>query len=38
VVIDEKGRIAARVIGPVSKSTLVGLVHDTGSGSAAGAK
>jgi peroxiredoxin len=28
VVIDAQGRIAARVLGPVSKSTLIGLVED----------
>lgn len=29
LVIDEKGRVAARVSGPVDTTTLVGLVHDT---------
>jgi len=34
VVIDEKGRVAASVIGEVSKSTLVGLVEDVQAGQA----
>jgi thiol-disulfide isomerase/thioredoxin len=34
VVIDEKGRVAARVLGEVSKSTLVGLVEDVQAGAA----
>ena len=34
VVIDEQGRVAARVLGEVSKSTLVGLVEDVQTGSA----
>jgi thiol-disulfide isomerase/thioredoxin len=41
VVIDDSGRIAARVLGPVSTSTLVGLVEDVqahSAGSAAGAR
>jgi thiol-disulfide isomerase/thioredoxin len=29
LVIDEQGRVAARVSGPVDTTTLVGLVHDT---------
>ena len=29
LVIDEQGRVAARVSGPVDTATLVGLVHDT---------
>jgi thiol-disulfide isomerase/thioredoxin len=37
VVIDEAGRIAARVLGPVSTSTLVGLVEDVQAGSAGSA-
>ena len=32
VVIDEQGRVAARVLGEVSKSTLVGLVEDVQAG------
>ena len=34
VIIDEQGRVAARVLGEVSKSTLVGLVEDVQAGSA----
>ncbi|HET6627151.1 MAG TPA: TlpA disulfide reductase family protein [Nocardioidaceae bacterium] len=34
VVIDEQGRVAARVLGEVSTSTLVGLVEDVQEGSA----
>jgi thiol-disulfide isomerase/thioredoxin len=37
VVIDDSGRIAARVLGPVSTSTLVGLVEDVQAGSAGSA-
>lgn len=33
VVIDEQGRVAARVLGEVSRSTLVGLVEDVQAGS-----
>jgi thiol-disulfide isomerase/thioredoxin len=32
LVIDEQGRVAARVLGPVDTTTLVGLVHDAGDG------
>jgi thiol-disulfide isomerase/thioredoxin len=31
LVIDERGRVAARVLGTVDTTTLVGLVHDVGS-------
>jgi thiol-disulfide isomerase/thioredoxin len=34
VIIDEQGRVAARVLGEVSKSTLVGLVEDMQTGAA----
>jgi hypothetical protein len=37
VIIDRKGRVAARVLGEVTESTLVGLVEDvleSGTGSA----
>jgi thiol-disulfide isomerase/thioredoxin len=34
VVIDAEGRVAARVLGEVSKSTLVGLVEDVQAGAA----
>ena len=34
VIIDEQGRVAARVLGEVSKSTLVGLVEDVQAGAA----
>jgi thiol-disulfide isomerase/thioredoxin len=34
VIIDERGRVAARVLGEVSRSTLVGLVEDVQAGSA----
>ena len=29
LIIDEQGRVAARVSGPVDTTTLVGLVHDS---------
>jgi thiol-disulfide isomerase/thioredoxin len=32
LVIDSQGRVAARVLGPVDESTLVGLVNDVGGG------
>ncbi|MGH3315324.1 MAG: TlpA family protein disulfide reductase [Nocardioidaceae bacterium] len=34
LVIDSRGRVAARVLGPVDESTLVGLVHDVEGGGA----
>jgi thiol-disulfide isomerase/thioredoxin len=35
VIIDAQGRVAARVLGEVTESTLVGLVHDVASGTSA---